>query len=116
MRAQVNTVLASAAALLASVAAHPATTAARQTAVTLPGLSWSLSFAIEDWLSPYYPGPDGYSRWTGHWDVFAGTGYVDGLPGFSVAVRYPFSFIRFAPFFHPPLRSWQGFITTDPLT
>ncbi|KAI0966054.1 hypothetical protein F4678DRAFT_305144 [Xylaria arbuscula] len=85
MQAQLVTVLAGISTLSASVAGHPATTAARQTGATLPALSWSTSFATENWSSPYTEGPDGYIQWTAHWDVFANTGYVDGLPGFAVS-------------------------------
>ncbi|KAI1271310.1 hypothetical protein F5Y07DRAFT_404520 [Xylaria sp. FL0933] len=84
MRAR-TTILISA--LAASVAAHPAAPeirARQATPAKLPALSWSASFALENWSSPYSPGPDGYIRWTAQWDTFANTDYVPGIPGFAV--------------------------------
>ncbi|KAI8622848.1 hypothetical protein F5Y19DRAFT_460844 [Xylariaceae sp. FL1651] len=83
MRAQISTVTS---ALVASVVAHPTLNAiARKTATTTwKALSWSTDFALENWASPYYEGPDGYIKWTATWDVFADTGYIAGLPGFAV--------------------------------
>ncbi|KAI1160075.1 hypothetical protein F5B18DRAFT_544002 [Nemania serpens] len=52
---------------------------------TWAGLSWSASFGTIDWSSPYGPGPNGFIRWTGNWNIFANAGYVTGLPGFAVS-------------------------------
>ncbi|KAI1112548.1 hypothetical protein F5Y14DRAFT_452935 [Nemania sp. NC0429] len=52
---------------------------------TWAGLSWTANFGTIDWLSPYTPGPNGFIRWTGNWNIFANPGYVAGLPGFAVS-------------------------------
>ncbi|KAI1427271.1 hypothetical protein F5Y12DRAFT_738212 [Xylaria sp. FL1777] len=83
MRAQITTLVS---ALAASVAAHPTAPGitARQTPTTLTALSWSINFGTINWSSPYYEGPDGYIEWTAHWDAFANSDYIAGLPGFAV--------------------------------
>ncbi|KAI0405752.1 hypothetical protein F4802DRAFT_561879 [Xylaria palmicola] len=91
MRAQITALVS---ALAASVAAHPTApevTARQTTSTQLPALSWSANFATKDWSSPYSPGPNGYIQWTAHWDVFANTGYVAGLPGFAVTCSGSFN-------------------------
>ncbi|KAJ8119375.1 hypothetical protein ONZ43_g3659 [Nemania bipapillata] len=91
MLAQIATLVS---ALAASVAAHPAATeiATRQTITdTAKGLSWGAYFANKNWQSSYIRGPDGYVQWTGHWDAFANSDYVSGLPGFAVSCSATFN-------------------------
>ncbi|KAJ2974383.1 hypothetical protein NUW58_g8674 [Xylaria curta] len=91
MRAQFTALVS---ALVASVAAHPTApevTARQATPSKLPVLSFSSSFGIKDWQSPYNPGPNGYIQYTARWDVFANTEYVPGLPGFAATCSGTFN-------------------------
>ncbi|KAF2965537.1 hypothetical protein GQX73_g8062 [Xylaria multiplex] len=81
-------------ALAASVMAQPAAskiTARQTTPAVLPALSWSTYFANKNWLNSYIRGPDGYVQWTAHWNVFANSDYVPGLPGFAVSCSGQFN-------------------------
>ncbi|KAI0186499.1 hypothetical protein EV127DRAFT_438779 [Xylaria flabelliformis] len=74
------------AALVAGLPAVSDVSSRQETPATWTGLSWSANFGTIDWDSPYSPGPNGFIRWTGNWNIFANPGYITGLPGFAVSV------------------------------